>query len=774
MVLPSRPRRATALASLTGMAAFAVTGIALTTSTAHAAPGPVAQPAARSLAAQSAANLVASKASVLHASPDDAFVAHQVISVPQGLQYVPYDRTYKGLAVIGGDFVVTTDSSGHVLSTTVQQSSTISLATAAALSAPQAAAGARSHAAGKTVDAVSSARKVILAYGSPRLAWETVVTSHTGNLPSKLHVFTDAKTGAVAYSYDEVREGSGTAHYNGPSPVAIDTSHPTSTTYTMTDPNRSGISCRNFTTGAVLSGPDDLWGNGSATSMETGCVDALFDVQHEWSMLSSWLGRNGIDGAGRGFPISMGLNDVNAYYDGTQVAVGHNNAGDNIAVLDVVGHEFGHGVDDHTPGGIGSSAVAEFTADVFGAMTEWYAAESASYDPPDYTVGEEVNLVGAGPIRYMYNPSLAGDPNCYSSSIPSTETHSAAGPGNHWFYLVTEGTNPTDGQPASTTCNGGGAISGIGIQAAGKIFYNAMLAKTSGMTYVKYRTATLNAAKNLYPGSCTDFNVVKAAWDAVSVPAQTADPTCTSGTGNTVTVTNPGARTATVGTATNLQISASDSAAGQSLTYTATGLPAGLSINSSTGLISGTPTTAGTYSVTATAKDSTGASGSATFSWTISTAGGTGCSGQKLGNPGFETGTAAPWTASTGVIDNSTGEAAHTGSWKAWMNGYGSTHTDTLTQSVSIPAGCSATLSFYLHIDTAETTTTSAYDKLTVKAGSTTLATYSNLNKNTGYALKSFNITSLAGQTITVSFSGVEDASLQTSFVIDDTAVTLS
>ena len=68
------------------------------------------------------------------------------------------------------------------------------------------------------------------------------------------------------------------------------------------------------------------------------------------------------------------------------------------------------------------------------------------------------------------------------------------------------------------------------------------------------------------------------------------------------------------------------------------------------------------------------------------------------------------------------------------MNGYGTTHTDTLTQSVTIPSGCTATFSFYLHIDTAETTTTTAYDKLTVKAGSTTLATYSNLNKNTGYA----------------------------------------
>ena len=80
------------------------------------------------------------------------------------------------------------------------------------------------------------------------------------------------------------------------------------------------------------------------------------------------------------------------------------------------------------------------------------------------------------------------------------------------------------------------------------------------------------------------------------------------------------------------------------------------------------------------------------------------------------------------MVDNSTGEAAHAGSWKAWMDGYGTTHTDTLSQSVTIPAGCHATLTFYLHIDTAETDHHHAYDKLTVKAGSTTLATYSNLN----------------------------------------------
>ncbi|MHA6758975.1 putative Ig domain-containing protein [Streptacidiphilus sp. PAMC 29251] len=254
------------------------------------------------------------------------------------------------------------------------------------------------------------------------------------------------------------------------------------------------------------------------------------------------------------------------------------------------------------------------------------------------------------------------------------------------------------------------------------------------------------------------------------------------GTGNTVTVTAPGNQSGTVGTAASLQLHATDSATGQTLTYSASGLPAGLSVNSSTGLISGTPTTAGTYSVTATATDTTGASGSSSFTWTIAGTGGGGggcTAAQLLGNPGFETGSASPWTATAGVIDSSTGEPAHSGSWKAWLNGYGTTHTDTLSQSVTIPASCtSATLTYYLHIDTAETTTSTAYDtlKVTGTTGSTTttLVTYSNLNKATGYTLRTVNLSSYVGKTVTLKFTGAEDSSLQTSFVIDDTAVSVS
>jgi hypothetical protein len=153
---------------------------------------------------------------------------------------------------------------------------------------------------------------------------------------------------------------------------------------------------------------------------------------------------------------------------------------------------------------------------------------------------------------------------------------------------------------------------------------------------------------------------------------------------------------------------------------------------------------------------------------------------QLLGNTGFENGSTnpAPWTVTTGVVDNGTGEAAHSGSWKAWMDGYGSAHTDSILQTVTIPAGkTSATLTFWLHIDTAETTTTTAYDTLKVQIRNSsgtvlaTLATFSNLNKNTGYAQQSFNLNAYIGQTIQVYLLGVEDASAQTSFVVDDFAL---
>jgi Zn-dependent metalloprotease len=475
------------------------------------------------MAVQAAASVVAARPAYLHASAADSFVAHTAIS-GQGAQFVPYDRTYQGLPVIGGDFVLVTDNNGHVIDHSVDQTQAINLASVAPkVSAAQSLATAKGLL--DRMDSTTTPALSVFANGTPRLAWNDRVTGTRAGKPSSLSVYVDALTGAVLGTQEHVLFGDGDAAYNGPDPVHIDTTH-VGTTFRMADPVIHNLDCEVLSTHRVFTKATDTWGNGDATNQETGCVDALFAAQTENKMLHQWLGRNAQDGAGGAWPIRIGLDDLNAFYDGVEVQLGHNTANQWIGSMDVIGHEMGHGVDDHTPGSISGGGTQEFVADTFGADTEWFAAEPAPFDSPDFTVGEEINLEGTGPIRIMSNPSQVGDPNCFSNAIPRAEVHAAAGPGDHWYYLLAEGNHPTNGQPASPTCNGGN-VTGIGIQNAAKIMYNAMLMKTARSSYLTYRTWTLKAAKLVFPADCTEFNAVKAAWNAVSVPAQAGDPTCT-------------------------------------------------------------------------------------------------------------------------------------------------------------------------------------------------------------------------------------------------------
>ncbi|MFF2276176.1 hypothetical protein [Agromyces sp. NPDC058126] len=156
--------------------------------------------------------------------------------------------------------------------------------------------------------------------------------------------------------------------------------------------------------------------------------------------------------------------------------------------------------------------------------------------------------------------------------------------------------------------------------------------------------------------------------------------------------------------------------------------------------------------------------------------GGTCARAELLGNGGFETGTAAPWSASPGVIDSRTAlQPPRTGSWKAWLNGFGTANTEILSQTVTIPAGCTnAKLEYWLRIDSAENLP-NPYDtmRLTVTpsgGSASTLAQWSNLDE-AGYTKRSHALGAYAGQTVTLTFTGSEDASLQTSFVIDDATI---
>jgi hypothetical protein len=158
-----------------------------------------------------------------------------------------------------------------------------------------------------------------------------------------------------------------------------------------------------------------------------------------------------------------------------------------------------------------------------------------------------------------------------------------------WDGALPPGYSPMKKQGAIILGSGGDCCNGNTNQSQGTFYEGAVVAG--------------------YPSDATDnavqANIAANGYGSTTVP------------GNTVTVANPGTQNATAGTAVDpLQLQATDSASGQTLAFTANGLPTGLSISSS-GRITGTPTTAGSYSVTVTATDSTGAKGTASFTWTV-------------------------------------------------------------------------------------------------------------------------------------------------------------
>ncbi|MEV0152681.1 M4 family metallopeptidase [Micromonospora sp. NPDC050686] len=756
--------------------------------------------------AASAAGILASNPGAVQGASGEAYQAHRTKVDANGASHTRYTRTYHGLRVYGGDFVIHTAPNGAYAGTSVGLAAPLTLSTAPKVTSAAATQATRKAFEGSLTAVGTPELFVDASSGKGRLAWETVATGWQADqqTPSKLHVITDAVTGKMIGSYDEIETVAGTGNGIYTGTVSIDTTL-SGSTYSMVDPshgngrtcdmNNGTSSCTTFTDA------DNTWGTGSNSNRQSAAVDAHFGAAKTFDYFKNVHGRNGIFGNGSGVPsrVHYGNNYVNAFWDGAQMTYGDGSSNSRPLVsLDVAGHEMSHGVTEAVAGLVysgESGGLNESTSDIFGNMVEFYAA--APSDPGDYQVGEKININGNGtPLRYMYNPSLDGKSHsCWSSTTKSVDVHYSSGVGNHFYFNLAEGTGAT-AYGTSPVCGSAPAVTGIGRAKAEKIWYRALdVYFTSNTSYVNTTTPsntarayTLRAATDLYGSCSTEYKAVQAAWTAVAVSGN--DAPCSTGNDFSVSlsptsgsVTAGGAVSTTVGTAVT-------SGSAQTVTLSAAGLPSGASASfnpasvtaggSSTLTIttsSSTPT--GTYSVTVTGTGSV--TRTATYTLTVNGPGG-GCTGagQKLGNPGFESGNTV-WTASSGVITSSASQPARTGSYKAWLDGYGSSHTDTLSQAVSLPAGCTSyNFSFYLHIDSAETTSTTAYDTLRVQVLNSsgtvlaTLATYSNLNKATGYTLRSFSLASYAGQTVTLKFTGTEDVSLQTSFVIDDTAVNVS
>ncbi len=527
--------RSALLAAATAVATATALGLGTGTATGapQADPGPSPATAAARVKAAIGQNL-----GTLKATGADTFAVRDVIVDADGTSHVRMDRSIGGLKVLGGDVVVHQAKDGAWKDTSltltrpanVDRTPKISLAaaTAKALSGGMKAEGKPSL--------VIEARK-----GAPRLAYlVTTGGTQADGTPSHLTTTVDALTGAklVTEQHIHTAGGDGKSLYSGT--VAIDTT-PATGGFTLTDPARGNgytadannktdsILCQLFGFGCPtptrFTDADNHWGTGVNTDRASAAVDAHYGAAKTFDYFKVNHGRNGIFNDGKGVPsrVHYGVNYVNAFWDGKKMTYGD---GDGVTAgplvsLDVAGHEMSHGVTTATANltySGESGGLNEATSDIFGTAVEFYS--NNANDQGDYYIGEEI-MKDRPALRYMDKPSKDGNSkDCWYSGIGNIDVHYSSGVANHLFYLASEGSGAKviGGLPHdSTTCNGS-SVTGITQAKVAKIWYRALTTyMTTGTTYAQARTATLNAATDLYGATSNERATVAAAWSAVSV-----------------------------------------------------------------------------------------------------------------------------------------------------------------------------------------------------------------------------------------------------------------
>ncbi|MEU2338045.1 M4 family metallopeptidase [Streptomyces sp. NPDC013172] len=590
---------------------------------AGAAPAPLS-PAGRTALLRSAAADAPDTASSLGLGADERLVVKDVARDADGTTHTRYERTYAGLPVLGGDLVVH-DSAGRL---------TVSRASRAALSVPStkarispAAAKARALGAAAKAGAGHQAldrdpRLVVwAASGKPALAWESVVGGFQDDgTPNELHVITDAVSGKQLFQYQGIETGTGTGQFNGTVPLGTTLS---GSTYQLVDGDRAGHRTYDLNqgtsgTGTLFTDDNDVWGDGTPANRQTAGVDVAFGAAATWDFYKNVFGRNGIrnDGVAAYSRAHYGNNYVNAFWQDSCFCMTYGDGAGNthpLTALDVAAHEMSHGVTAATAGltySGESGGLNEATSDIFAAAVEFY--ENLPADVPDYLVGEQIDINGDGtPLRYMDKPSKDGaSSDNWSPSLGGLDVHYSSGPANHFFYLLSEGSGAktVNGVAYDSPTYDGRPVTGIGIENAQRVWYRALTTyMTSSTDYAGARTATLQAAADLFGAYSPSYLAVADAWAAVDVGNRIALG---------VNVTPIADQISGIGQAVSLQADAYTTNSGAGLTYRATGLPDGITM-SDTGLMSGTPTTLGTSDVTVTVTDATGASATQRFSWRI-------------------------------------------------------------------------------------------------------------------------------------------------------------
>ncbi|WNG36822.1 hypothetical protein F0U61_26460 [Archangium violaceum] len=562
------------------------------------------------------------------------------------------------------------------------------------------------------------------------------------------------------------------------------------------DVNHANVQNGAEATLTLYTDPDNTWGDGAnyipgrptlSDNGQTAAVDAHYGLQATWDYYLKIHGRLGIDNAGTPTFNRVHVSNLynNAFWNSSCFCMSYGDGSypssatgsKSLASLDVSAHELSHGVMSQTAALIysgESGGLNEANSDIFATMTEFWVRNGQGSTIGDGTKGNWFigeNLNPSSPMRYMHKPSLDGvSADAWFPGIENIDVHFSSGPMNRAFYFLSRGADKASfGLETSSEYLPEG-MTGIGNDKAAAIWYRAITVYLfPSANYMAARTASLQSAADLFGAASNEYRAVQNAFAAINVGYSTktyddrTDPSVTA----SVSGSAPSIQMHALGS-DNVGITRVEFLVDGVLVGTDASLPFSAPLDTTT-------LTNGTHQLVAKAFDLAGNySASAPHSFNVANS-----FEQLLKDPGFEKG-GEGWEANPRGNINYPVTGARTGQGYVWLNGYGSVHVDNLYQDVTIPASAArASLTFYLELTTAEPAT-AARDTFVVQVRNTsgdvleTLATWSNLDATFGWVQRSFDLSAYAGQTVRIYLEGNEDATLGTSFKVDDFTLRVS
>jgi Zn-dependent metalloprotease len=427
------------------------------------------------------------------ANGSESFTARRAFEDKLGQAHVRLSQSIAGLPVVGAELIVHADAkSGKVLGVNGRFAVDVDLPREPRVSADDAIARAIAEygIAGGRIVGANELNYIVEAKGEVRLAWTNLVAYQSEQGDELDRIFADAVTGEPIVRHPQVRRAKSRQVYN----------------------------CGNQTVWANCT----LMFSEGGSSADTTAMAAYNNVGIAYDYFWNTHGQDSVDDSGatikQGVHFGSNFNNAGWTPAGTYTAIAYGDGNGTLYSsfpfsLDVVGHEFTHGVVYYAAGlpySGESGSIDEGLSDIFGASIETYSDGSVNADV--WKIADEIYTPGTSgdALRYLNDPATASNhKDYYPTRTFNSDLHRNSGIASLAYYLLVQGGQHPRG-PENFN------VSAQGIATAEAIFYRALNTyMTSSTNFRELRTHTLQAATDIHGLYSAPYNAMWNAWSAV-------------------------------------------------------------------------------------------------------------------------------------------------------------------------------------------------------------------------------------------------------------------